>query len=283
MDMPLRAADCLSRLSGKGSGSERVKAIMQRQGPGAEGKVEFKAIGDRISLARSLLRHVAGVSSAPAGGALLLTREALSLIDAKGLVKSRKPMNGAKDLSLDSGRDPVVLMKDRIVWGEKTIPLPAGVKTPSSIAVSPDGTLVLLDSGLRKLYRIDDKGTPLGAASLLINKPVKVRLDGAGRIYVGDGEGRSVHVFGADLSPVRTITPSGDARLRRLDDFQVDFSGNLLVLDGRAYSLSLFSSKGLLLGRFGGGGIRVDAFGWDGLSTVATVDRKAGYIGWITL
>lgn|GEM_PF-1441316 len=285
MDMPLRAADCYSRLHGNRTASTRLRAIIQRQGPeGTAPKVDFKAVGKgRILLARKFLKHVTGVSFAPEGGTFLLTREAFSLIDGKGLVKTTKPMDEARDLSLDSARVPIVLTKDRIIWGEKVIPLPAGVKDPSSIAAAPDGTLVLLDSDLHKLYRIDDKGTPLGAASLLIDKPAKVRMDGAGRIYVGDADSRSVHVFGADLSPLRSITPSGDARLRRLDDFKVDFSGNLLVLDGRAHSLSLFSSKGLFLGRFGGGGVRIDAFGWDGLFTVVIVSRKAGYIGRVTL
>lgn len=283
MDMSLRSADCLSRLPGNGTETQRVKAILQRQGPAAEGKVGFKTAGDRILLARNLLRHVSGVFFSPGGGALLLTREALSVIDKKGFVESRKPMNEARDISLDSGGGTVVLMRDRIVWGDKAIPLPAGVKDPSSIAISPDGTLVLLDSDSQKLYRIDEKGAPLGAAALLIDKPIKVRMDGAGRIYVGDKDGRSIHVFGADLSPLRTITPSGDARLKRLEDFQVDYSGNIIVLDGRAHSLLLFSSRGLLLGRYGGGGQRVDAFGWDGLFSIAIVDRKAGYIGRITL
>ncbi len=284
LGMPLRAAGCYARIK-KPSALERARmaAILQRQAPRA-GLLSLRIqSGGKIFMGRHNLRRVRGLLPAREGGIYLLTRDSFLTLDSKGLPGEKQSMSDAKDLSLGPEGKPVALDETHILWGKTMVPLPTGLKKPVSVAASPDGNLILLDAGTRKLYRLSAKGKPLGGAVLLMKHPIKVRVDGSGRIYVADRNTGTVHVFGADLSPIRTIVPEKAVHLRRLGDIAVDFSGNVLMLDSRRHTLSLFSSKGRFLGKVGGNGIRIDCAGWNGLDTIVFADRKHGFIGRISL
>jgi hypothetical protein len=102
-------------------------------------------------------------------------------------------------------------------------------------------------------------------------------VDRAGRIYIADQDTGQVKIYGADMSVVRTLTLAvGGKPLRKIDDFTLDFAGNLLVTDASTHEAHLFSGSGQLIASVGNESLRVDAAGWDGLGTLVLLDRKEG-------
>ena len=116
----------------------------------------------------------------------------------------------------------------------------------------------------------------MGSVAVAVGDPARVRLDRAGRIYLVDrGDGR-VRIYGADMTPVRTLGLSFAGRpLRKITDLTVDFAGNLLVVDGGTRRALLYSGSGQLLATTKEG-TRVDAAGWDGLNALLILDKRAG-------
>jgi sugar lactone lactonase YvrE len=67
----------------------------------------------------------------------------------------------------------------------KAAPVPLAFVWPTSVEVEPDGSLLLVENGLRRLLRVDANGRVTEIAAL--TKPYAVRRTGSGSIYVTDG------------------------------------------------------------------------------------------------
>lgn len=277
LDRPLRQAECYASLGAADPRSvARVRAILERQGirtgppPFAPGPPAWP------SLDRQRLKAVQRVAPAPDGGAYLLTDEALVRIGPDGVTQSSRPLADPLDLSLDEAGRPVVLTEHQILWGETAVSLPRGMYRPASACASPDGNLLLLDRGSKRLYRITPDGALAGSIVLDLGEPDKVRTDPAGRIYLTDRDSRTVHLYTPDMVAVRVIDPRAAGRpVRRLDDLGVDFAGDVLLLDGSERRLVLINAAGRLVASSEERAGRVDAAGWDGLSNLVVLDRRA--------
>lgn len=281
LDRPMRAAEaCAGLVKTEPDASDKVRALLQRQGtlhPGSYFTFDQKPfpIHDKGSL-----KQIEAAVPGPKGSVYLLTKNALLSMGPDGKILSSKPLAGARDLSLDGRGRPVALGDSTILWNGKSIPLPAGLDEPVSVAASPDGSLILLDAGRRRLYRLNAKGEPAGSAALGIRKPIIVRTDSAGRIYVADRDGDKVFVFGADMSPLRVLDPEAlGHKVRKLEGLYVDFAGDMLLFDARAHELLMFSSDGRFLGRTDERVARIYVAGWNGLGTIVYVNKRAAVLG----
>ncbi len=125
---------------------------------------------------------------------------------------------------------------------------------PADMAVTDDGTLVVLDAGEGALWRI----TPGGEASAVPVPPEKVMrargisVDPAGRIWIADTPGG--HVFGVDATGqvVADVAPPALAdttALMQPVDVAVDANGVVAVTDVTDHVLMRFDKAGYLLAR----------------------------------
>jgi hypothetical protein len=193
-------------------------------------------------------------------------------------------MAGLMDLVPGDSGIPLALGETRLFWRDTLLPIPPGISDPISIAETPDGELIILDGREPALYRVDFSGKMTGKRALTLSKPIRVRTDGAGRIYILDKSKKSVHVFSAALGPLKIIDPKlQEISIRRPDNLFVDFAGNMLILDGRGREVFLFSSDGRFLGSSNKDSARIDAAGWDGFFSLVFADHRDGYVGRLRL
>lgn len=281
LDRPLEAAALLARFPGEDpSRGARLRVLLDRS-MGLAGRINLTVRpSPPPEVDRKTLRSAVAAAPAPDGGSYLLTRTAFLSLDSSGKVTSSRAFPGGTDLCLDEAGKPLALGKGVLLWGDRTIPLDPSLGEPTSAVALPEGNLALLDSRGRRLLKVDPRGVALGSARLTLSEPQRVRADWAGRIYVADGASGRVHVFGGDLAPLSVIDPaSRGILLRSLRDFHVDFAGNVLLLDGRAKRLFLFSHDGKLLWSSVEDSPRIRCVGWDGLDEILFVEDREGRLG----
>lgn len=254
----------------------KARATIERLGT-AQVHPTFRSLGRWPLLDRKILKPVLAVAPAGRDGAFLLTEDGLQRLAPDGTISSPRSLPGGRDLTLDFTGVPLALGEAGVLWGDAAIKLPPGITKPASAAAAPDGSFFVLERGAPRLNRVSAKGASLGSVAISSGDPVKVRVDRAGRIYIADRDAGQVKVYGAGMSVVRTLTLTvGGKPLRKIEDFTVDFAGNLLVTDAGTHETHLFSISGQLIASVGGVSPRVDAAGWDGLGTLVLLDRKEG-------
>ena len=276
LDRPLRQAECYADLgAGDPRSLAKVSAILERQG--IRGGPPSFSPGPPAwpSLDRQFLKAVQRIAPAVDGGAYLLTDAALVRIKPDGSILSRQPLADPLDMCLDESGRPVVLTEHQLLWGETSVALPRGMYRPASACASPDGNLLLLDRGSKRLYRITPEGTLAGSIAIDLREPDRVRTDPAGRIYLADRASGTIHLFTPDMVPIRVIDPREAGRpVRKLEDLFVDFAGDLLLLDGSSHELVMINAAGRVAAASGERAGRVDAAGWDGLSNLLVLSRR---------
>ena len=277
LDRPgLEAQAFLKLAPGNPAAAARAEALLERTGNGP--RPSFQPLGRWPVLDKKLLKPVIAVTPGPAGGAYLLTEDALLTLGSDGRVLKSESVLDARDLTLDASGAPLALGADSVRWGDTVVRIPAAITKPVSVAPAPDGSFFVLTRGDPRLYRVSRKGTSLGSVAVALGDPARVRVDGAGRIYLADRDTGQVRLYGADMTPVRTVTLAQMGRpLRRLDDLAVDVGGNLLASDGSSKAALLFSASGQLLTATGPDA-RCDAAGWDGLGNLLVLDRREGVL-----
>lgn len=281
LDRPLRMAECYVALAPSDPLAEaKVKAILSRQPGGAPSSLFSPVKGGWTTLDKRLIKSASAVAPGAGGTLFVLDESGLLEVGPDGGVRATQPLLDGADLSLDFEGKPVALGRTHVIWGSRTIPVPRAVARAASATASPDGQLLVLDRDARRLYRLGPQGSVLGSISLSLGDPIKVRADLAGRIYLADRDTGEVHVFAPDMSPLRVLTPAASGRpLRKVEDLWVDLAGDVLVLDGSARQLALFSPGGQFLGWSGDRVGRVDAAGWDGLNSLVVLNRREAYVG----
>lgn len=191
-----------------------------------------------------------------------------------------QPLPGIGDLTLDPSGLPVALGTGQFFLADHLVALPPSVPSAISIAVAPDGRVLVLDSKADAFFILGPKGALLDRKSLAIEEPGKIRADALGRIYITSRRDRSVTILNGDLSPLKVFRPKEyGIDVRRLDDLQVDPVGNMLLCDSHHGELFLFSPEGRLLARNPeSGGVAASAVGWDGLYGLLCVDERLGVV-----
>jgi hypothetical protein len=281
LDRPLRMAECYQEMAGSDpKATEKVRAILARQGDIPSRPLFSGSVTRWPGFDRDRLEDLVGVAPGPDGTVYLLRTEGLDRVGKDGRSQGVVPLDRAVDLSVDFDGQAVALGQSQVLWGGRVIALPAGMDRPASAAVSPEGSLLVLDRAARRLLRLDPNGTVGGVTTVAMRDPIKVRVDLAGRIYIADRDTGDVHVYGPDMVPLKVLSPEAVQHpVRRLEDMEVGLAGDVLLLDGRSHQLSLFAADGRFLGTSEGRLPRVDAFGWDGLDTLLFASQRAGTLG----
>jgi DNA-binding beta-propeller fold protein YncE len=166
--------------------------------------------------------------------------------------------------------------------------------TPRTVAVAPDGSQVIADSGNHRIVVLDANGDfvremgglcrlsegtaggcvdPDGAGPLelgdgQLNEPWGVTVDSQGQTYVADTWNGRIQVFGPDGAFLRkwgyfntTNGELGDPlALFGPRGLTIDLSGNLLVADTGNKRILQFTPTGELVQQIGGGGVALGRF-----------------------
>ncbi len=276
LDRPGRIAETFM-LSGSGdpASQSRIRTVLERLGA-VPSRPALQPVSRWPGFDKKTLRPVQSAVPGPGGSAYLLLEDSLIQVGADGRTQATSTLPGARDLCLDFSSAPLALGEREILWAGEAIKLPAGILRPVSAAAAPDGSFFVLERSEPRLHRISRRGTSMGSVPLAVGDPARVRVDRAGRIYLVDrGEGR-IRIYGADMTPVRTLGLSFAGKaLRKIEDLTVDFAGNLLVVDGGTKRALLYSGSGQLLA-VTKEGTRVDAGGWDGMDALVILNTRAG-------
>jgi hypothetical protein len=278
LDRPGRIAEVYFQAGSADPGApSKMRAVLDRLGAVPSRQV-LQPAARLPGLDKRTLKPVLSAVPGPDGSAYLLLEDNLIQVGADGLTKSTRSLLGARDLSLDFSSVPLALGQEEILWGSAVIKLPAEITKPSSAAAAPDGSVFVLDRDEPRLYRLSRKGLSLGSVGVAVGDPARVRVDRAGRIYMVDRGLGQIRVYGADMSPVRTLGLAFAGRpLRKIEDLTVDVAGNMLVLDGGLRRAFLYSGLGQVI-TFTPETTRVDSAGWDGLNALVILDRKEGVL-----
>lgn len=183
------------------------------------------------------------------------------------------------------------------------------LQMPRAVAVGPEGSLVIADSGNNRIVTLDPAGNflfevgslcrlsdgeaggcvdPDGSGPLQLgdgqfNEPWGVAVDEAGQIYVADTWNGRIQVFAPDGAFLRkwgyfntTQGELGDPMaLFGPRGLAVDGDGNLLVADTGNKRILLFTTTGELVLQAGGGGVTLGRFEEP---TAVAVDGRDGSI-----
>lgn len=280
LENPSRAIEAFAR----GGVEEREKAalLLRRQAPEAP-MAPFKVTpGPWPGITREILKEKdpRAILPSPDGTLWLLGKDRLTRLSPEGRTLSNVSLPGARDLVADAEGGPIALGSKQVLWRGKVFLLPGDLDKPLSAAESPDGGLLLLDGRGPALVHLSASGQVEARSVFQLDDPVRVRIDGAGRVYLLDGATRCVFVYGPSLAPLRILDPEARGyKLRKASDLHVDFAGDMLLMDGRENAAALFSAQGRFLGASRPEEARVDAVGWDGSEFLVFLDRREDSVG----
>lgn len=169
---------------------------------------------------------------------------------------------------------------------------PTSVWAPSSVALAPDGDVIIADSGNHRIRVLSSAGGlkasigSYGSSLGRLNDPTAVALGPDDRIYVADTKNNRVQVFERNGAFVRSWGTSGtlDGQMRQPKGICVSAAGSVYVSDSLNGRVQVFTPTGAFLEKWGsrGGsytqfespaGIAVDAAG-----SVYVVDSVKNYV-----
>jgi DNA-binding beta-propeller fold protein YncE len=181
---------------------------------------------------------LAGGSGPPAR--LLDPREALRLSDGRVFVA-------------DTGNHRVAILDRRgnyagaITQGER-----GPLQTPFSLALTSDGTIVVLDSDAGQVLEYSPSGKLLRASdpALSLSRARGIALDPAGRVLVADPASDAVDTLGPDLALVHqqpALVPGKDALFNQPSAVSAGADGTIYVVDSQNNRVEQFTSDWQLL------------------------------------
>jgi sugar lactone lactonase YvrE len=147
---------------------------------------------------------------------------------------------------------------------------PGQFEQPRDIAIGPDGSLYVVDSGNHRIQRLSTDGEVLNvwgsygdvnltdAPGGTFNQPWGITVDASGTVYVADtwnhriqvftSEGEFIEMFGVFDNPTSPESYWGPR------DVHIDSEGNLYVVDTGNKRVVVFNSDRDFIGEFGIGG-----------------------------
>jgi hypothetical protein len=284
LERPARAIEALAG----GGEEERAMAalLLRRQAPDAAPAAFKSAPSPWPGISREILKEKdpRALLPSPDGTLWLMSKDRLAHLSPGGGTLATVSLPGARDLVSDGEGGPIALGSKQVFWRGKVLLLPPELDKPLSAAESPDGRLFLLDGRGPTLVHLSSSGKVEGRSVFPLGDPVRVRVDGVGRVYLLDAATRCVFVYSAALSPLRILDPEARGfKLRKASDLFVDFAGDMLLLDGREDAAALFSAQGRFLGASRREETRMDALGWDGAGSLIYLDRREDSVGKVDL
>lgn len=147
-------------------------------------------------------------------------------------------------------------------------PLPAGFYGPRSIAIASDGTLLVTDTGNKRIQRFDRDGKFLtmygpGTPGLPpFNEPVGITVDAQGRIWIVDTWNQRIQFFDNQFVPLGQISVDGwnGQGLLNKPYIQVSARGDIFVTDPEIHQILRFGPTGTLVNPIGHLGPQPAAF-----------------------
>lgn len=155
---------------------------------------------------------------------------------------------GDRIFAINRDKQSIVKIEDGVVIDEFTI---KGVD-PVSIAVYPDGNMLVIDKEEMRIVKLSSSGEMLssfgseGSGAGQFDEPVDIAISSTGLIFVADSDNGWIQVFndeGIFLNVIRdTVNP--EVKLDEPTAIALDPQDNLYVLDKGENSISIFTAKG---------------------------------------
>ena len=158
--------------------------------------------------------------------------------------------NGKDTLyAVDTDQDTVVVIRN----GKPEKPIKLADVTPVAVAVDASGSPWILDKKKYRVIKLDTATSKIvssfgseGSHDGQFDSPTDLIISTSGKFYVADKGRDSVQVFDSDGKFLSAITKLGDPVSIALDKQE-----NLYVLESSNNYISMYSSKGALIGNFG--------------------------------
>lgn len=193
--------------------------------------------------------------------------------------------------------DPIVIAGGGNYLGDGLLATAAVLRDPRGLAVAPDGTLYIADSGNTVVRRVDPNGIistyagiaghyyqdgddPAPATEVAIGGIADIALDAAGNLYIADPHNLRIRKVDAKTQIITTVAGGGDppggqneglpaksARFQGLTGIFVDTANNLYIADGDANRIWKVDAATQTIHAFAGNGS--DGFGGDGGAATA--------------
>jgi hypothetical protein len=129
------------------------------------------------------------------------------------------------------------------------------IKYPRDVAVAPDGSIYLLDSGNNRILKAADASATAWSVYYTgtdWSNPYGLDVDGTGNIYVADtGNSRIVKLTGTTVAATFGTYGQDDQNLRYPRDVAVDSNGRMFVADTYNHRIVVLASDGHLLRKLG--------------------------------
>jgi sugar lactone lactonase YvrE len=145
------------------------------------------------------------------------------------------------------------------------------LNAPRNLAVGPDGSIYVADSGNHRVEVFDADGNYLmqwgseGAGPGQLSEPWGIAVANDGRVYVADTWNHRVQVFGptgdyvgafGEFANVQTGDPQAEpGKFWGPRDIAIDPEGNVYVTDTGNKRVQKFTADGIFLQTWGGGGV----------------------------
>jgi DNA-binding beta-propeller fold protein YncE len=135
---------------------------------------------------------------------------------------------------------------------------------PRNVAVGPDSSVYVLDTGNHRVVHFDASGTLVssfggqGTGEGQFQEPWGIAVDSLGRVYVADSWNHRIQVFDADGKFIRVIgSPSVFYAPRGI---ALSAEGQVLVTDTGNHRVDVFNPDGTLVTQIGGRGAALGQF-----------------------
>jgi sugar lactone lactonase YvrE len=120
------------------------------------------------------------------------------------------------------------------------------LKSPSSVALDPEGCLLVTDDSADRVYKYDETGKLVALygdnqqEGFRLDEPSSIAVDQVGTVYVANRGSRSVLVLDRDLRPVMAFPANAAKVLDSPSGMAVSDSGQVFISDQGLNKIAVF-------------------------------------------
>jgi hypothetical protein len=144
-------------------------------------------------------------------------------------------------------------------WYESArVPMPSGC-SPHDLIVTPEGTLLLTDTGNDKIHELEANGSLIrsfgspGSGNGQFNNPVELAMGPNNRIYVTDQDNHRIQILERDGTFVSAFgtNGSGDGQFNQPRGLDISLDNEVFVSDLSNHRVQVFDADGNFLRKWG--------------------------------